>query len=131
MARLQAESNGLYTTPVDGHTRDEVLSFLLAHLSKMAPFFVTSALIGPNPSNSIPVCSDPSVVPPDGASRTNKDLWWLHGHPHSKRYSNLSLTSLVTLVRYESLTYQDQPGFLYLVGPEISYEAIHGMILTG
>jgi len=71
-----------------------------------------------------PLCSDPSVVPPVGGPETNRALWWLHGHPHSKRYSNPSLTSLAALVRYDGFTYPGKPGFLYPVGPESLYEAM-------
>jgi acyl-CoA synthetase (AMP-forming)/AMP-acid ligase II len=70
------------------------------------------------------VCSDPSVLPPEGGSEANKKLWWLHGDPHSTRYSNPSLTSLAALVRYDGLTYKGQPGFLYPAGPGSSYEAM-------
>jgi acyl-CoA synthetase (AMP-forming)/AMP-acid ligase II len=72
----------------------------------------------------IPVCSDPSVVPPDEASKANKTLWWLHGHPHSKRYANPSLVSLAALVRHDGLTYRGQTGFLYPVESEGLYEAM-------
>lgn len=72
----------------------------------------------------IPICSDPSVVPSDGASKANKTLWWLHGHPHSKCYANPTLVSLGALVRHDGLTYRGQPGFLYPVGLEGLYEAM-------
>ncbi len=90
----------------------------------MASVFVDSVMPVPTLAKSTFVCSDPSVVPPEGASESNKKLWWLNGHPHSKRYSNPRLTSLAALVRYNALTYPNQPGFLYPVGQESSYEAM-------
>jgi acyl-CoA synthetase (AMP-forming)/AMP-acid ligase II len=90
----------------------------------MAPFLVDPLPVDQTMVKGIHVCSDPSVVPPDGASKANKTLWFLHGHPHSKRYSNPSLTSLAALVRYDGFTYRGQPGFLYPVGQEASYEAM-------
>lgn len=59
------------------------------------------------------VCSDPSILPPDDASRRIRDLWWLNGHPHSVRYSNPSLVSLASLVRHAGKAYKGQKAFLY------------------
>ncbi|RDL38497.1 Acetyl-CoA synthetase-like protein [Venustampulla echinocandica] len=64
-------------------------------------------------SNMVPQCSDPSVIPSDKASRRTKDLWRLHGDPHSQRYSNPKLVSLAALVRHDSVVYQGQNAFLY------------------
>ena len=58
-------------------------------------------------------CSDPSVIPPQHASKRTKELWWLHGHPHSKRYSDPKLVSLDALVRHDGLVYNGQTAFLY------------------
>jgi acyl-CoA synthetase (AMP-forming)/AMP-acid ligase II len=76
--------------------------------------------ISSSPSNtealatrSVPICSDPSVVPSDKASKRTRDLWWLHGHPHSKRYSNPKLVSLGALIRHAGQVYKGQKGFLY------------------
>jgi acyl-CoA synthetase (AMP-forming)/AMP-acid ligase II len=91
----------------------------------MAPAVVDHSLTDPSPLKRIPVCSDPSVVPSEGASERNKKLWWLHGHPHSKRYSNPSLISLTALVRHDGLTYRGQPGFLYPFGSDTLYEAMN------
>jgi acyl-CoA synthetase (AMP-forming)/AMP-acid ligase II len=91
---------------------------------EMAPFLFDPLSVKPTSVNIIPACSDPSVVPPDGASKANKTLWWLHGHPHSKQYANPNLVSLAALVRHDGLIYRGQPGFLYPVGPESSYKAM-------
>jgi acyl-CoA synthetase (AMP-forming)/AMP-acid ligase II len=64
-------------------------------------------------SKAPPICSDPSVIPSEDASRKTKELWWLHGHPHSKRYSNPKLVSLAALVRHDAVAYQGQKAFLY------------------
>lgn len=61
------------------------------------------------------VCSDPSVIPSHNASKRIRDLWWLHGHPHSKRYSDPKLVSLAALVRNSGQVYKGQTGFLYPV----------------
>ncbi|KAG9235014.1 male sterility protein [Amylocarpus encephaloides] len=65
------------------------------------------------PSEALSACSDPSVVPSDGASKRIRGLWWLHGHPHSKRYSDPKLNSLAALVRHDSATFRGEKGFLY------------------
>jgi acyl-CoA synthetase (AMP-forming)/AMP-acid ligase II len=62
---------------------------------------------------SVRICSDPSVVLSDKASKRTRELWWLHGHPHSKRYSNPKLVSLGALVRHDGVTYKGQKAFLY------------------
>lgn len=59
------------------------------------------------------VCSDLSVVPSDKASKRTRKLWWLHGHPHSKRYSDPTLVSLAALVRHDGAVYKSQNAFLY------------------
>lgn len=68
---------------------------------------------------STPVCSDPSVVPSENASTRTKELWWLHGHPHSKRYSDPRLVSLAALIRHCGILYNQQPGFLYPTSSDI------------
>jgi acyl-CoA synthetase (AMP-forming)/AMP-acid ligase II len=77
-------------------------------------------------SKSSKVCSDSSVVPPENASKRIKELWWLHGHPHSKRYSNPSLVSLAALVRQDGSVYQGQKGFLYptSIDGNVPYESM-------
>jgi acyl-CoA synthetase (AMP-forming)/AMP-acid ligase II len=65
------------------------------------------------PIKSIPICSDPSVVVSSNASSRTKELWWLHGHPHSKRYSDPKLVSLAALVRRDGVVYKGEKGFLY------------------
>jgi acyl-CoA synthetase (AMP-forming)/AMP-acid ligase II len=63
-------------------------------------------------------CSDPTILPPDRASKRIKDLWWLHGHPHSTRYSDPSLISLAALVGRAGQVYKGQTAFLYPVRAE-------------
>lgn len=58
-------------------------------------------------------CSDPSVVPSDEAPDRVKELWQLHGHPHSKRYSNPDLISLSALVRHNGVVNADRTAFYY------------------
>lgn len=58
-------------------------------------------------------CSDPSVLPSANASKRIQELWTLHGHPHSKRYSNPKLVSLAALVRHDGIVYKGQKAFLY------------------
>ena len=84
----------------------------------MAPMLIDPPLSQNIPTKSIAVCSDPSVVPSDNASRRTKELWWLHGHPHSKRYSNPKLVSLAALVRHNGLVYKGRKAFLYPASTE-------------
>ncbi|KAG0647940.1 Nonribosomal peptide synthase [Hyphodiscus hymeniophilus] len=70
------------------------------------------------PSKSVVHCSDPSVVPSINATERTKELWWLHGHPHSKRYSDAKLVSLGALVRHDGLLYKGQKAFLYPASAE-------------
>jgi acyl-coenzyme A synthetase/AMP-(fatty) acid ligase len=69
-------------------------------------------------ARSSPLCSDPSVVPSDQSSKRTKELWWLHGHPHSKRYSDPRLVSLAALVRHDGIVYKGQKAFLYPLSGE-------------
>ena len=73
-------------------------------------------------SKSFAYCSDPSVVPSNNASKRTKELWWLHGHPHSKRYSDPKLVSLGALVRHDGLVYKGQKAFLYPASAESTTE---------
>ncbi|KAE8449261.1 hypothetical protein EG329_008428 [Mollisiaceae sp. DMI_Dod_QoI] len=81
---------------------------------------------GPFHTKAVPICSDPSVVPPERASSRTKKLWWLHGHPHSKRYSDPKLVTLAALVRHDGDVYRGQKGFLYPATAEADclYEAM-------
>jgi acyl-coenzyme A synthetase/AMP-(fatty) acid ligase len=64
-------------------------------------------------------CSDPSVfVSPDAPIKTKK-LWFLHGHLHSKRYSNPTLISLAALIRHNGNVFKDQTAFLYPVSSDL------------
>jgi acyl-CoA synthetase (AMP-forming)/AMP-acid ligase II len=70
--------------------------------------------------------SDPSILPSDEASKRIRDLWWLHGHPHSTRYADPSLISLAALVRHAGRVYERQTAFLYPVRAEATtpYQAM-------
>ena len=76
------------------------------------------AIEDPSSTKNIPICSDPSVVVSSGAPTEAKKRWWLHGHPHSKRYSNPKLVSLAALVRYDGRVYKGQKAFLYPLSAE-------------
>lgn len=65
-------------------------------------------------------CSDPLVVPSNKASSHINRLWWLHGHPHSKRYSDPKLISLAALVHHAGQVYKGEDAFLYPISTEIS-----------
>ncbi len=69
-------------------------------------------------SKTIPICSDPSVVVSEKASKRAKELWWLHGHPHSKHYLDPTLNSLAALVRHDGVAYRGQKAFLYPLSAE-------------
>lgn len=69
-------------------------------------------------SKKTSVCSDPMVVPSNKASKRTHELWWLHGHPHSKRYSDPKLVSLAALVRDDGVVYKGQKAFLFPISPE-------------
>ncbi|CZS88724.1 uncharacterized protein RAG0_00370 [Rhynchosporium agropyri] len=58
-------------------------------------------------------CSDALVIPSCNASKETRDLWWLHGNPHSTRYSDPRLVSLAALVRHDGAVYKSQKAFLY------------------
>jgi len=95
----------------------------------MAPMLLDPAI--PEPvqkcfQKELPVCSDPLVVPSAKSSERNKELWWLHGHPHSKRYANPKLISLSALVRHDGSIYKGQKAFLFPVSAEATttYESM-------
>ncbi|TVY39726.1 Adenylate-forming reductase [Lachnellula subtilissima] len=79
----------------------------------MAPMLLDPPLPQETTSKSVRTCSDPSVIPSGEASQRIRELWWLHGHPHSKRYSNPKLVSLGALVRHSGIAYKGQKAFLY------------------
>ena len=47
------------------------------------------------------------------ASEKTKELWWLHGHPHSARYSNPKLNTLGVLVKHNAEDFHDRVAFMY------------------
>lgn len=69
-------------------------------------------------SRNVAVCSDPSVAPSKHGSEKIHELWWLHGHPHSRRYANPNLVSLGALVRHDGVLYKGQNAFLYPTSTE-------------
>lgn len=75
---------------------------------------------------TFPLCSDPLVVPSPKAPEKLGRLWTLHGHPHSKRYSDPKLVSLAALIRHDGAVYKDQNAFLYPVdaSENSSYESM-------
>jgi acyl-CoA synthetase (AMP-forming)/AMP-acid ligase II len=84
----------------------------------MAPMLIDPPPAQNIPTKSIAICSDSSVIPSDTASSRTKELWWLHGHPHSKRYSNPKLVSLAALVRHDGKVYRGRNAFLYPASSE-------------
>lgn len=84
----------------------------------MAPMFDDPSPAEVIQTKSIPICSDPLVVPSEKASNQTKELWWLHGHPHSKRYSDPKLVSLAALVRHDGEMYKGRNAFLYPASAE-------------
>jgi acyl-CoA synthetase (AMP-forming)/AMP-acid ligase II len=84
----------------------------------MAPMLLDRPEEEPVLPKTISICSDSSVVVSDRASRRTKELWWLHGHPHSKRYSNPALNSLSALIRHDGIVFKGQKAFLYPLSAE-------------
>lgn len=95
---------------------------LLEHPPMLPEYFHAKSM----PIKSIPICSDPSVTVSESAPKQSKQRWWLHGHPHSKRYSNPELTNFGALVRYDGDIYRGQKGFLYPVSdtPSTPYKSM-------
>jgi hypothetical protein len=93
---------------------------------RMAPMLIDPPLTEFVPTKRTPICSDSSVLPSASAPKSVKELWWLHGHPHSKWYSNSKLISLSALVRDSGKVYKGQTGFLYPVSTELhtSYQSL-------
>ena len=95
--------------------------------SEMAPMMEDTLVSELSITKTTRVCSDLSVIPSSCASQELRDLWSLHGHPHSKRYSNLELVSLAALVRYNATKYQGVKAFLF---PENSEPSTKYMSMT-
>ncbi|KAH8656954.1 hypothetical protein BGZ60DRAFT_531819 [Tricladium varicosporioides] len=79
----------------------------------MAPMMLDHPSPEFSPSKPAHICSDPSVIPSKTASKRVQELWWLHGHPHSKRYSNPKLVNLAALIRHNGAAYKGEKAFLY------------------
>lgn len=94
--------------------------------TKMAPMYIGTPLTDVIPTKRTLKCSDPSVLPPDSAPNRIRELWWLHGHPHSKWYSDPKLISLAALVRDSGKIYGSHPGFLFpaTAEPQTSYKRL-------
>jgi acyl-CoA synthetase (AMP-forming)/AMP-acid ligase II len=84
----------------------------------MAPMLLETSRVEEITAKVVPICSDPSVVVSDKASKRTKERWWLHGHPHSKRYSDPKLVSLGALIRHDGVVYKGQKAFLYPISAE-------------
>ena len=93
---------------------------------KVPPLSPSTSNLATSSMDPTNVCSDPTILPPDGASKRIKDLWWLHGHPHSTRYSDPKLISLAALVGRAGQVYRGQTAFLYPVCAEATtpYQAM-------
>lgn len=91
---------------------------IIISLPIMAPMLLESPHVDEITAKIVPICSDPSVVVSDKASKQTRKRWWLHGHPHSKRYSDPKLVSLGALVRHDGAAYKSQKAFLYPVSAE-------------
>ncbi|KAL2066412.1 hypothetical protein VTL71DRAFT_2483 [Oculimacula yallundae] len=85
-----------------------VLLFLI-----MAPMLIDPPVTDSVYEKDVSNCSDPLVVPSHSASKEVRELWWLHGDPHSTRYSDPRLVSLAALVRHDGAVYKSQKAFLY------------------
>lgn len=59
-----------------------------------------------------------SVWVSKSAPQKTKDLWWLHGHPHSKRFSDPALTTLSALLRYNAAKLGCETAFVYPVSSD-------------
>lgn len=79
----------------------------------MAPMMIDPPVSDKVNRESFSPCSDSLVVPSHNASKRVRELWWLHGDPHSTKYSDPSLVSLAALVRYDGAVYKSQKAFLY------------------
>ncbi|KAH7370594.1 male sterility protein [Rhexocercosporidium sp. MPI-PUGE-AT-0058] len=79
----------------------------------MAPMLIDPPVSDPTEGRSISTCSDPLVVPSCNTSKRVRELWWLHGDPHSTRYADPRLVSLAALVRHDGAVYKSQKAFLY------------------
>ncbi|KAG4444297.1 hypothetical protein IFR05_000272 [Cadophora sp. M221] len=79
----------------------------------MAPMLIDPPVSDLIVEKSISTCSDPLVVPSHNASKRVRELWWLHGDPHSTRYSDPRLVSLAALVRNDGTVYKSQKAFLH------------------
>ncbi|WQF89304.1 Putative AMP-dependent synthetase/ligase domain, phosphopantetheine binding ACP domain, AMP-binding [Colletotrichum destructivum] len=59
---------------------------------------------------------DPMVFPSSSADKRLRELWYMHGEPHSTKFSNPKLTSVAALVEHNAATQPSQPAFIYPVG---------------
>ncbi|TQN64812.1 Adenylate-forming reductase Nps9 [Colletotrichum shisoi] len=63
-----------------------------------------------------PTTLDPMVFPSPSADKRLRELWYMHGEPHSTKFSNPKLTSVAALVEHNAATQPSQPAFIYPVG---------------
>ncbi|KAK7556641.1 male sterility protein [Phyllosticta citricarpa] len=78
----------------------------------MAPIALLHASAGAG-DEVFPEIKDPSILPAEDAPERVKKFWNLHGHPHSKRFSNPELTSIAALVIHNAQTQPTNPAFLF------------------
>ncbi|KAJ5020159.1 Adenylate-forming reductase Nps9 [Colletotrichum sp. SAR 10_99] len=59
--------------------------------------------------------ADPTVFPAPDSDERLRQLWYMHGDPHSTKFSNPNLTSIAKLVEHNAATQPSQPAFIYPV----------------
>ncbi|KAH9228086.1 hypothetical protein K456DRAFT_1774760 [Colletotrichum gloeosporioides 23] len=64
---------------------------------------------------SMPTPADPTVFPAPDSDERLRQLWYMHGDPHSTKFSNPNLTSIAKLVEHNAATQPSQPAFIYPV----------------
>ncbi|KAL8655144.1 MAG: hypothetical protein Q9226_003168 [Calogaya cf. arnoldii] len=67
---------------------------------------------------------EPIVGVSSDAPEATKQLWSLHGHPLSDRYSNPSLNSIGALVEYAAASYKNKTAYIYPASEEDSYRTM-------
>ncbi|KAK2729501.1 ochratoxin a non-ribosomal peptide synthetase [Colletotrichum kahawae] len=64
---------------------------------------------------SMPTPADPTVFPAPDSDERLRELWYMHGDPHSTKFSDPNLTSIAKLVEHNAATQPSQPAFIYPV----------------
>ncbi|KAL8666871.1 MAG: hypothetical protein Q9202_001111 [Teloschistes flavicans] len=82
-------------------------------------------MASPEQKTGQPGVPDSEVFISDHAPEATKELWELHGHPYSDRYSDPSLNSVGALVKHAAKTYKQRTAFLYPLSEQVdSYYAL-------